>query len=286
MASGSLRAGLDPSRYEIDEEDGLPREIVGAWAEDKHARLRKYVGISAAVRPKFVRKGNEATYIDLFCGPGRARIEGTSKIIDGSSIVAWKESLVRQAPFTRIFIADSETSLADATEARLKKLAAPVAKRAGPAALTVDEISTLINSKGLHFAFLDPFNLGTLHFSIIRKLAAFQQMDILVHISGQDLRRNLRRYIDQQQSALDDFAPRWREHVNTASDDFNVRAAILAFWKGLVREEDMRVTEGFEKVTGLNNQPLYWLAFAARHKLALEFWSKIKDISGESELPF
>jgi hypothetical protein len=31
-----------------------------------------------------------------------------------------------------------------------------------------------------------------------------------------------------------------------------------------------------ELVTGSRKQPLYWLAFAARHSKALEFWEKIR----------
>jgi len=32
--------------YEMDEGDGLPRELVGSWAKRKYALLRRYVDIS------------------------------------------------------------------------------------------------------------------------------------------------------------------------------------------------------------------------------------------------
>ena len=71
-----------------DPEDGLPLACVGEWAEQKHARIRKYIDISRAVRRKFVKGKGGATYIDLFCGPGRARVRETTRIVDGSALAA------------------------------------------------------------------------------------------------------------------------------------------------------------------------------------------------------
>jgi len=67
-------------------EDGLPVTSAGAWTLEKHERLRRYVGIARAVRQKFTR--TEATYIDLYCGPGRSVIEETGETIDGSPVIA------------------------------------------------------------------------------------------------------------------------------------------------------------------------------------------------------
>jgi histone acetyltransferase (RNA polymerase elongator complex component) len=56
----------DPDEYEWDE-DGHPREIVGAWsALHKHELLRRYIDISGVgVRRNWLKKGTAgATYID------------------------------------------------------------------------------------------------------------------------------------------------------------------------------------------------------------------------------
>lgn len=93
MMPGSRRPGQLPNKYETDE-DGLPREIVGRWVEDKHARLQKYIGISRAVRKKFIGPGKAgATYIELYCGPGRVRVEGSPEVLPGSPLVAWGEAV-------------------------------------------------------------------------------------------------------------------------------------------------------------------------------------------------
>jgi len=272
-------------RYEPDE-DGLRREIVGPWVRDKHVRLASYIGISRAVRAKFLgpRKGG-ATYIELFCGPGRARVENETSAIDGSPLVAWQEAVRGKAAFTQVHIADADPALAAAAEARLRGANAPVSVEHGPANETVDRIVKKLNPDALHFAFLDPYNLAALPFEIIRKLAAIKRMDILIHVSVQDLQRNLRKYAERQNSPLDAFAPGWREHAGDARAQHLVRGKILEHWRHLLRAQGMSTAETHERVTGPKNQPLYWLALAARHDLALKFWEKIRDIRSKKQLP-
>jgi len=88
---------------EPDNEDGMPRAVVGAWAYDKHERLRRYIDISRAARKKFHRSGY--TYIELYCGTGRARVRWTNNVIDGSAILAYKTAKSGGAPFSRLFVA-------------------------------------------------------------------------------------------------------------------------------------------------------------------------------------
>ena len=51
-----------------------------------------------------------------------------------------------------------------------------------------------INPYGLHLAFLDPFNLAQLPFSIIEKMLRVKRMDMIIHVSLQDFQRNLDKY--------------------------------------------------------------------------------------------
>src|SRR5258708_5756938 len=97
---------------DVDPSDGLPIDEVGRWAEEKHARLRAYIEISRGARRMF-REGPSriATYIDLFCGSGRARVRGTFRIIDGSPLVAYRAGVSSGHPFTEIHLADAEPVL-------------------------------------------------------------------------------------------------------------------------------------------------------------------------------
>src|SRR3954462_8163808 len=77
------------------------------WVINKHKSLRRYVDISRGARKKFLGEGNAgATYIDLFCGTGRARIRETGAWIDGSAVSAWKIAQGGRAPFSEILVAD------------------------------------------------------------------------------------------------------------------------------------------------------------------------------------
>jgi three-Cys-motif partner protein len=274
---------LDPTKYE-DDEDGFPREIVGAWASEKYARLAKYVDISRGARSGWVGKGKAgASFIDLFSGPGRARVKDSGEVLHGSPLVAWLEAARTNTAFTQIHVADADERLVSATEGRLRRLGAPVHAEVGPAEFTVDRVLPKLNKFGLHFAFLDPYNLGALPFEVIKKLARLQRIDILIHVSVQDLNRNLLRYVSRPKSPLDSFAPGWREHVDANRSIDHMRGKIFEYWRSLLKTIGMSTAEAAELVVGSKKQPLYWLAFAARHKLALEFWEKIRHLEAKRQ---
>ena len=271
-------AQLASDKYEQDE-DGLPREIVGPWARDKYARLAKYLDISRGVRARFIGKGKAgATYTELFSGPGRVRMKDTGTVTHGSPLVAWTEALRSQTGFTQVHIADADARLVAAAATRLQKDGAVVHSEVGAASDTVQRILPRLNKYALHVAFLDPYNLGALPFEVIRRLATLQRMDILIHVSVQDLNRNLLRYIESTSSPLDQFAPGWRDYVEKERSITYIRGKLFEYWRSQLKTINMSTAEAAELVVGEKNQPLYWLAFAARHPLALTFWERIRNL--------
>lgn len=285
-AKSGLPKGLKSDDYEIDEGDGLAREIVGGWVREKHARLQRYVEISGkAVRKKWLRRPRSAgaTYIDLFSGPGGVTIRNSGEVLDGSPLVAWRQAVQDDAQFTQVFVADAHPAICAAVTTRLRNAGAPVHCETGDAVVTVDRVIAKLNPYALNFAFLDPYGLAALPFEVIKKLAKLERMDILIHVSAQDLNRNLRRYIEKSPSPLDTFEPEWRDHIDINRPDQYVRAKLLEYWRGLLKTVGMETAEVMERVSGPTNQPLYWLAFVARHKLALEFWEKIRDIEPDPQ---
>jgi three-Cys-motif partner protein len=268
---------LNSKYYELDE-DGYRRGIVGAWAKEKHLLLQQYVGATWAARRNFVGpKDAGATYIDLFCGPARARVDGTNEVIDGSPLVAWRQSAPNHVPFTAVHIADSHPQLVEAAEARLKVAGAPVASEVGQAVETVDRIITKLDQHALHFAFLDPNGLKPLPFEVLQKLARLRRMDMLIHVSVQGLQRNLGKWAGTTTAALDDFAPEWRKVVDPRHIDANSRSRVFEHWRGLLQTLGMRVSDAVQLVRGDENQRLYWLAFAAHHPLPVGLWEKISQ---------
>lgn len=273
-------AGLDPNAYDVDN-DGLPREFIGIWAREKHGRVEKYVGISAAVRRRFLGPGKAgATYIDLFSGPGRVVVKDTGEVMAGSPLVAWNEAVIRKSAFSSVHVSDANAMMAQAAGSRLKAFGAPVSVDSGLAEEVVERVIARLDRYALHFAFLDPYNLSALPFSVIQRLATLERMDILIHFSTQDLNRNLRRYLPRADSPLERFAPGWRKTVGDLDrSDVELRGRIFEHWRTLLKGIGMETAEAAELIVGPRNQPLYWLAFAARHRRALEFWDKIRNIS-------
>lgn len=269
----------------VDPSDGLPLDEVGAWASEKHARLRRYIDIARAVRRKFIAgPSRTATYIDLYCGAGRARVRDTSEIIDGSALVAYQAAAASGDHFTEIHIGDADTAKLQATAARISAAGGRAIAHPGRADQVARQVARQLNRQGLHFAFLDPFNLGDLPFTVVAELAAVPRLDMLVHVSAQDLKRNLRRYIEAATSPLDVYAPGWREQIDPRDADRAIRQQILRHWLSLIRRLDMAPSEGIEMVTADRNQELYWLVFIARHERASEFWDKIRNPSPQGRL--
>lgn len=193
------------------EPDGLPISEVHAWALEKHERLRRYVNAARAAR----RKYSSRCYVDLFCGPGRSRVIETGVLIDGSPLVAFDAAAEHGEQFSEFLIGDVNEEYARAAESRLRARGAKVRVFVGEAHLVVDQVVRALDKQGLHLAFLDPYNLGAMPFSVIERLANLKRMDLLIHVSAMDLKRELRNYLNPDgRKALDRFAPGWRRHVN------------------------------------------------------------------------
>jgi three-Cys-motif partner protein len=270
---------------DVDPSDGLPVDEVGPWAVEKHARLRRYIDISHGVRRKFAQgRSGSASYIDLFCGSGRALIRGTRTIIDGSPLVGYRAGIESGDPFTEIHLADADQQKLELAAARVAAVGGGVQPHPGRAEDVATTLARELNPYGLHFAFLDPFNLRELPFSILDALSRMKRVDILVHVSAMDLRRNVRRYLETNADALDRFAPGWRDMIDVRETDSNMRRRVFEHWLGLIRMLGMQASEGVEIVTAGQNQMLYWLVFLSRHKRPAEFWEKIRNPSPQGRL--
>jgi three-Cys-motif partner protein len=244
-------------------DDGLPVTTVGAWTREKHERLCRYVDITRGVRGQFIK--TETTYIELFSGPGRSVIEDAGESIDGSPILATQTAKESSAPYTDIHVADSEPSYVEAVTKRLHDIGSRVWTYTGPAEQTVNMVASKLNPRGLHFAFLDPYKLDPLPFSIIETLAKFKRMDMLIHVSIHDSS------VISVSTWMSMTAPRPfcagmalcsripRQRQNCSHKNFPALAQV-------VRSLDMAASDGIELVSGSNKQPLYWLVLVARHE--------------------
>ena len=261
--------------------DDLPVGEAGEWTLDKHERLRRYVDAAHGARRQF----SQRTYIDLYCGAGRTRIRETGQIVDGSPLVAWEAGGKHGDQFTEFLIGDSDMRLLEAARVRLERLGAKVRTFPGEAADTVDQVIDALDPGGLHLALLDPFNLGHLPFSVIEKLARVKRMDLLIHVSAMDLKRDLHNYLKTDgPKHLNAFAPGWRSRVNEKERPERVRLAIFEHWKSLIQGLGTSPNDMVEAVENSKKSDLYWLVFVARHSLAHKLWSQIANVSSQKRL--
>ena len=269
----------------IEGDDGLPADEVGIWAKEKHSYLRRYLDISKATRKKYIGPTKAgAAYFDLFCGSGRSKIRGTNEWIDGSAVVAWKTSIAGSAPFSAIYVSDIKEESLNACVARLKELDAPVFPIRASAVDAARQMVSSVSEYGLHFAFLDPYNLESLDFRVISMLATLKHIDLLIHVSAMDLQRNLSANLSAANSVFDLFIPGWRDNVNTAGSKSEIRWRIVNYWREKVAGLGVWPSIDQRLISGEKNQPLYWLLLAARHDLAHQFWSKAANPEGQGQL--
>jgi three-Cys-motif partner protein len=269
----------------FDPDDGLIVGEVGQWAKEKHDRLRRYIDAARGARAKFLPpKGTAgASYIELYSGAGRSVIKDTNQFIEGSAVVAFNAGRASSHPFSQMHLSDLDAQNSAALVQRIKALGGAPTSYVGEASVVVDQVMSAINPYGLHLAFLDPFNLAQLPFSIIEKMLRVKRMDMIIHFSVQDLQRNLDKHSRVGQT-LDIFAPGWRDAVDVNQATAALRAAFVEYWLEMIRSLGTRPATGKPLIVGEKNQRLYWLVFLSSNPLGHELWNDVQNLSGQGSL--
>ncbi len=195
-------------------------------------------------------------------------------ISDGGVLSAWRMSKRGRAPFNEIYIADADAESVEACSSRLCAAGAKVQACVGNASQTVDWVLGTL-PRGLHFAFLDPFNIEHLDFEIIRKLAARPNIDLLIHFSVMDVQRNIGVDFNLASSRLDAAAPGWRNNLRLKEVPKREHVSVyLEYWESLVTDlTKMQVAQSKPLFVNTNKGPLYRLIHLARHPLATKLWN-------------
>jgi three-Cys-motif partner protein len=270
--------------FDPDPGDGLPVQCVGAWERDKHDPLERYIAASSGPRGWFLkpRPGvsvpGGAAFVDLYAGPGRARVRSTGAVVDGSPLIALKHGA---APFTKVIACELDPGNAAALRARV----APFGERAvvieGSCHDRIGAVVAEIPASGLNFALIDPYSLDQLDFETISRLAAVERMDMLIHFPTMDAKRNWGQGSEARLTkALGTEA--WRDRVRKPRDVTRaidvLRDRLQAFgYTG----QDVRSVEVRNSTGGV----LYHLVYASKHKKGDEIWQSIaKTLKGQRSL--
>jgi len=110
-------------------------------------------------------------------------------------------------------LADEREDFCAAVQTRFEPRRAKARIKTYPmvAAEAAEQIVPALNPHGFNFAFLDPFGLEGLPFSIIQTFARFKRMDVLIYFSAETLQRNLPGWTEHptRHCPPDEFAPDW-----------------------------------------------------------------------------
>lgn len=272
-------------KFVNDPSDGKPALVVGDWALDKIARVARYIDCARAARRKF-SSFSSCSFIDAFSGPGRLFLREAQSYSDGSPLAAWNISKMKGVPLDLVAVADLDPNSVAVCEGRLKSLGAPVKSFVGPADQTIPEISRILDRKGLHLAFLDPFNLGALTFDLIEKLSNMRHVDFLIHFSTYDSKLNLIDYIRDNDPRLDRIAPGWHSSVDTNQSPKSIRYAFLKHWISKVQSLGFKCGDDLPAVKNAQGQDLYRLVFFSRNNFALHCWKEASGLSRQIGFQF
>lgn len=263
----------DNQNCTVPGDDGQPVQHVGEWSKDKHDYLRRFLEAAANPRSKFIppQGPGGAAFIDLFAGPGRARVATTGELIDGSPLIALKQAI----RFTKVILCEAN----DENVSALRKRVAPYRSAKivpGDSNSTIGDIVKEIPPAGLNVALIDPFNLGSLVFDTIGQLASFQRMDLIVFFPVNEIRR----WLDDKPETYGPYldralgTTRWRSVISSGRGD-----AVLRLINVFREELTKRFSYGEKKTytTPIRNQNtvLYHLVFASKHTKADEIWTGV-----------
>lgn len=261
-----------------DTRPGLPIELgpqnngVGRWVpEQKHTLLGLYL---EGTREAW-KKWPERVFIDPFCGPGRIQVRGESFDREGGTVAAWRKSQKCGMPFTKMLVGDLNPERANACGVRLTDLGAPVEVFVGPAAETIEQMTKSIPDNALCLAYIDPYNLEHLSFSILQKLADLR-VDLIVHFSTMDLVRNVETEFQSSRARFDEASPGWRDRVDaTRMSKSALPTAFFQDWCKLVSSLGFVASKEMPLVCNDRDQPIYRLVLFSRHELPNRIWADV-----------
>jgi len=264
------------------EDDGHLTPEVGAWAEEKYRYVRGYAEVFTTA---MAGKWESLVYVDLFAGAGRARLEGSSRIVAASPLIA----LGVAHPFDRYIFCERDEERLAALRQRVARdfPAADVRFVPGDVNRTVATVLKEMPEPGpgrrvLSFCFADPYSCRNLAFATIRQLAA-RFVDFLILIpSGFDANRNRQIYESPRNETLDgffgdpDWRAAWKERLRSyrhfadfVTDHYGRQMAKMGYrYEGLHDSWLVRSTE--------KNLPLYDLALFSRHPLGEKLGREVR----------
>ncbi|ROT43906.1 hypothetical protein CHR62_15220 [Pusillimonas sp. NJUB218] len=134
----------------------------------------------------------------------------------------------------------------------------------------------------LALAYIDPYNLEYLSFSIIQRLAKLQSIDFAVHFSTMDLTRNIDLELNPQRGRFDHTLPGWRTKVpSNELSKASLPSWFFNQWCGAIESLGFKISHQMPLISNGQGSSIYRLVFFSRHPLADRIWG---DVAKERNL--
>jgi three-Cys-motif partner protein len=261
-------------------DDGLMTAEVGRWSLEKYRLLALYDTLFAqGMRHQW----DVRVYLDLFCGPGRARLRGTPYLIETSPLIALRVP----DPFDTYIFCDENPQAIDALRRRVTQEfpAADATYLVGNCNDRIAEIVAAIPKASrartvLSLCFLDPYGIGELKFRTIQALSRFRMDFLMLLALAMDANRFQALYVQEDNPTIDEFLGdrTWRSAWQTVQRrGIGFRHFLAERFAGqmtAVGYLPMGLETMLEVRSSEQNLPLYHLAFFSKHPRGYQFWKE------------
>ena len=267
MPTGDLVAGSD----------GHAALIIGAWAKEKLFYVQRYCDIfNAGMRSIWPVR----TFVDLFAGTGRCKVEETGEEIDGSALIALRSKV----PFTHCFFNDINPAAIDSLRSRtggFTKVDVRLFNK--DCNEVIDDLREALPPSSLDFCFVDPLN-WEVSFESIRALTADRRMDLAITFHSGNMKRVMR----DPPVELDEFFgdKRWRDECrgNLTKGTATAGRVLLDAYEKRLSGLGYVDLQDYLPVRNTQSVVMYHLVFASKHSRGKDFWNKISQKSSTGQL--
>jgi three-Cys-motif partner protein len=290
-ADGQRRPDLDAARLWRSREDGLLVRGVKPHSAEKSRLVSRGLGtVTSAMSGKWFTAKHGLEYVELYCGPGRLLDEKTGKEQPGSPM----QALELAKPFSRYVFSDFSEDCVEALTSRVgDRPGVSVVRGDANDPAHLDQIASLLNSKALVIAYLDPARPKDLRWSTVEYLAKnFGFIDLIINAPVNSLMRAILGAYHGGGSgpgAAGLFLnhPDPRELLRPAADRPNTAATIDAIRQ---HYDDQLMALGFKQPARRSvcfpaDNPYYDVLLASRHDRGLELWNKTNPAPEDPQLP-
>jgi three-Cys-motif partner protein len=140
----------------------------------------------------------------------------------------------------------------------------------------VPRMISLVPKNALCLAYVDPYNLELLSFSVLKQLASLPRIDLAINFCTMDLQRNVDLEFDPKRARFDGTAPGWRDQISIKnSSKSNVKFEFFKYWCELVRGLGFNHSREMPLVLNDQGHAIYRMVFFARHDLPTRIWDDV-----------